>query len=69
MKALLTFVEATCTHGVRTVTLAQATTKGGREDTLGHALWGLATAVALTPGKGLRALARERFERARKPWC
>jgi len=36
----------------------------GSEDTLGRALWGLGTAVALAPGEGMRALARERFERA-----
>jgi hypothetical protein len=36
----------------------------GSEDTVGRALWGLGTAVALAPGEGMRALARERFERA-----
>jgi hypothetical protein len=36
----------------------------GSEDTLGRALWGLGTAVALAPSEGMRALARERFERA-----
>jgi len=36
----------------------------GSEDTLGRALWGLGTTVALAPGEGMRALARERFERA-----
>ncbi len=27
-------------------------------------MWGLGTAVALAPGEGMRALARERLERA-----
>ena len=36
----------------------------GSEDTVGRALWGLGTAVALAPGEGMRALACERFERA-----
>lgn len=36
----------------------------GSEDTLGRALWGLGTAVAYAPDDGLRALARELFERA-----
>ncbi len=36
----------------------------GSEDTLGRALWGLGTAVAYGPTEGIRALAREMFERA-----
>lgn len=36
----------------------------GSEDTLGRALWGLGTTVALAPDDGMRALARQMFERA-----
>lgn len=36
----------------------------GSEDTLGRAVWGLGIAVALGPTEGIRALAREMFERA-----
>jgi hypothetical protein len=36
----------------------------GSEDTLGRSLWGLGVTVALAPDAGMRALAREIFERA-----
>lgn len=36
----------------------------GSEDTLGRALWGLGTAIAFGPTQGMRALAREMFERS-----
>ncbi|MCS6815865.1 MAG: glycosyltransferase [Blastocatellia bacterium] len=36
----------------------------GTEDTLGRALWGLGVAIAYSPNEGMRALAREMFERA-----
>lgn len=36
----------------------------GTEDTLGRALWGLGAAIAYSPNEGMRALAREMFERA-----
>jgi glycosyltransferase involved in cell wall biosynthesis len=36
----------------------------GSEDTLGRALWGLGAAVAHGPTEGIRALARDLFERA-----
>jgi len=36
----------------------------GSEDTQGRALWGLGTAVAYGPAEGMRALARDMFERA-----
>ncbi len=36
----------------------------GSEDTLGRALWGLGAAIAYSPNEGMRALAREMFERA-----
>ncbi|RIK41460.1 MAG: glycosyl transferase family 1 [Chloroflexi bacterium] len=36
----------------------------GSEDTLGRAIWGLGTAVALAPSEGMRAVARGVFERA-----
>lgn len=36
----------------------------GGEDTLGRALWGLGTAVRYSPTEGMRALARNMFERA-----
>ncbi len=36
----------------------------GGEDTLGRALWGLGVAVAYAPDDGMRALARQMFERA-----
>lgn len=36
----------------------------GSEDTLGRALWGVGMAVSLGPTEGMRALAREMFERS-----
>jgi glycosyltransferase involved in cell wall biosynthesis len=36
----------------------------GSEDTLGRALWGLGVTVAIGPGEGMQALARDMFERA-----
>ncbi|HXF06649.1 MAG TPA: glycosyltransferase [Blastocatellia bacterium] len=36
----------------------------GSEDTQGRALWGLGAAVALAPREGMRALARDLFERS-----
>ncbi len=36
----------------------------GYEDTLGRALWGLGVTIAYSPNEGMRALAREMFERA-----
>src|SRR5690606_18145517 len=42
----------------------QFTDEVGSEDTLGRALWGVGMAVALGPTEGMRALAREMFERS-----